>query len=148
MSKVVALYHIVFCTKYRQMFINNDHREDLYRYIWSLLKKKGCYLVRISGVPNHIHMLIDLNPIVALSDLMRELKSSTSRWMAMNDKFPMFSGWAKEYYAATLGVKDKDCIIEYIKSQQEHHLGRSFDEEIQDLCLHAGMSLYKDDFSI
>ncbi len=74
MSKVKALYHIVFCTKRRQMTISETHSEDVYRFIWNIIKESRSKLLRIGGIQNHIHLLIDLNPSIALSSLMRDIK--------------------------------------------------------------------------
>lgn len=76
MSKVNALYHIVFCTKSRKMTIPAAYAEDLYRFIWNMLRTKDCHRYRISGIENHIHMLINLNPKIALSSLIRDIKAN------------------------------------------------------------------------
>lgn len=74
MSRVNAIFHIVINTHNRQMTIRNDHREDLYRYIWKIIKNNDCVLYRINGLPNHLHILLDLKPTLALSDLVRQIK--------------------------------------------------------------------------
>ena len=74
MSKVNALFHIVINTHHRQKTIINEHCEDMYRYIWKTIQNKECHLCRIGGVENHIHMLVDIKPTVALADLVREIK--------------------------------------------------------------------------
>lgn len=71
MSKVKALYHIVFCTKRREMTIPLEHIDELYRFIWYEIKDQNCRLIRIGGIQNHLHLLIDLHPSMALSNLMR-----------------------------------------------------------------------------
>lgn len=145
MSKVIALYHIVFCTKNRKQTITNEYREDVYRFIWNIVKEYKCELKRISGTPNHIHMMIDLNPMVALSNLMRDVKAKSSGWMARDSRFKKFEGWAREYYAATLSYEHRDAVIEYIKFQQAHHNVESFDDELDKLLKPIGLQMYKDD---
>ncbi len=78
MSKVSALYHIVFCTKYREMTLTDSYLEDVYRFIWSEVKKQKCTLLRIGGIANHVHMLVELNPTTALASFMRAIKSDSS----------------------------------------------------------------------
>ncbi len=80
MSKTVSLHHIVINTKNRNMTINAEHAEDMYRFITSIVKRNGCFLCRIGGIENHIHMLIDLAPTVALSHLVWDIKRSSSDW--------------------------------------------------------------------
>lgn len=133
MSKVAAYYHIVFCTKSREMSIPKDRRDDMYRFIWKEIHTLGCRLLRIGGIANHVHMLIDLHPSVALSDLMKNVKGKSSSWMRNSQKFISFKGWASEYFASTVSPEHKYMIIEYIKGQESHHYGCDFAEEIKDM---------------
>lgn len=145
MSKVNALYHIVFCTKSRKMTISAAYAEDLYRFIWNMLRTKDCHLYRISGIENHIHMLINLNPKIALSSLIRDIKAKSSGWLRSDPRFVGFDSWATEYFAATIAYKDRDGVIEYIKNQREHHHGRGFDDELKALLRSEDMSVYEGD---
>lgn len=143
MSKVLANYHIVFCTKARKNTIPLEHAEHLYRFIWKELDKRRCRLLRIGGIQNHIHMLIELHPTLALSNLIRDIKANSSSWMKGDIRFGKFEGWGSDYYAATISHSEKDKVIEYIKSQHEHHLGTSFDNEL--IKLHQLFGLEYDD---
>lgn len=67
MSKVNALYHVVFNTYERRPTVTFSKRDSLYRFIWDLLTERNCKLLRINGVENHLHMLIDLHPTLSLS---------------------------------------------------------------------------------
>lgn len=130
MSTVLAYYHIVFCTKERRMTLPMEHCEHIYRFIWRELTDNNCRLLRIGGIQNHIHILIELHPSVALSRLMQDIKSHASGWLRKDPRFGDFQGWAKEYYAATISASQKASVIEYIKNQAQHHLRSSFDDEI------------------
>ena len=141
MSKVNALYHIVFCTKRREMRIEPGLLEDLYRFIWKEITVTGSRLLRIGGIQNHVHMLIDLHPAVSLAELMRNIKGHSSRWMLSDSRFRLFEGWASEYFASTIAPDDKDAVINYIKGQREHHLGQPFDVELEQLFRIVGLQL-------
>ncbi len=130
MSKVCALYHIVFCTAKREMTLSLEHLPDLYKFITSIIKENNCKLIRIGGIQNHVHILIDLNPAVSLSSLMQTVKGTSSSFLRRNPKFPWFGGWAKEYFACSVSPDRKNTVIEYIRNQQTHHLGSTFDNEI------------------
>ena len=60
MSYTRFLYHIVFRTKCSMNVISESHEKDLYAYIYGFIKNKGAVLYRISGMPNHIHLLVDI----------------------------------------------------------------------------------------
>ncbi|MDE6288282.1 MAG: IS200/IS605 family transposase [Muribaculaceae bacterium] len=138
MSKVTALYHIVFCTKGRAMTLPIEYIDDLYRFIWRLAEDMDCKLLRIGGIQNHVHILVDLHQTVTLSMLVQNIKGQSSGWMKKDSRFRSFSGWGKEYFACTVSPQNKFSVIEYIKNQPTHHLGTVFDTEIQNLYSLAG----------
>lgn len=144
MSNVSAVYHIVINTKRRMMTIPDDYKRDLYMYIYGILKANNCLLFRINGTRNHVHMLINLHPSVALSSLMQSVKQSSSKWLKDNANFPYFGGWGKEYYAATIARDGIERVIEYIKNQESHHYSTSFETEMEQMCIANGMPFNKE----
>ena len=139
MSAVSSLFHVVINTYRRQMTIPDETSEHLYRYIWSIVKSRGCQLYRINGISNHIHMLIELSPTIALSDLVRDIKQGSSKWAKQQVYFPQFSGWGKEYGAFSCGQREKDAIVKYIINQREHHKSKSFEDEYQGIIEAYGL---------
>lgn len=139
MSKVSALYHIVFCTKSRKMTITDSYRRDLYSVIYSIIKKNNCHLIRMGGIANHIHMLVDLSPQIALSQLMRAIKSESSGFLKRDSRFPYFEGWSAGYFAMTVSPKAKEAVIGYINDQQNHHYIMPFDKELEQFFIEIGM---------
>jgi len=133
------LYHIVFRTKDSRKTINQEHARELYAYIMGFIKNKKGFLYRINGMEEHIHILCDLHPSIALADFMRDMKSISSGWMKETGKFPEFKGWADGYAAFTYAWKDKDMIVNYIKNQQEHHKKETFEEELKRLLEEFGI---------
>jgi len=127
------LYHLVFRTKDSQKTIVPAHSRELYAYIMGIIRNKNCKLYRINGTEDHIHVLCDLHPSVALADFMRDIKASTSTWLKQSEKFPDFNGWGNGYAALTYGLRDKDMIANYIKNQQKHHNMESYEEELRRL---------------
>lgn len=146
MSKVKALYHIVFCTKGRQMTIPLQNIEDLYRFIWKEVLAMNCRLIRIGGIQNHVHLLVELHPSVALAKLVQNIKSYSSGWMRSDERFPAFIGWAAEYYASTISSESQSEVVEYIKNQKSHHLSVPFEKEIEEICRLASLKFDYRDF--
>ena len=62
------LYHIVFRTKFSKKTLNQANVQELYKYIWGIIKNKNCTLFRINGMEDHIHIMSDLHPSISLSD--------------------------------------------------------------------------------
>lgn len=130
MAYTQILYHIVFRTKYSEKSIDLANASHLYRYIWGVIKNKKCVLYRINGMEDHIHLLSDLHPSVALADFIKDIKVASSLWMKKSGLFPQFRGWAVKYCALTYSYKQKHIIVNYIKRQREHHRKESFKAEV------------------
>ncbi|MEI6050893.1 MAG: transposase, partial [Bacteroidota bacterium] len=65
------LYHLVFRTKDSTPTIKQDNVDQLYAYITGIIKNKNSHLYRINGIENHLHIITDLHPSIALADFMR-----------------------------------------------------------------------------
>ena len=100
--------------------------------MWGTLSTKKCHLYRINGVEDHIHILSSLHPSVALSELVKDIKVSSSLFIKKQKLFLDFDGWQEGYGGFTYSIKEKDKLIDYVKNQEEHHKSISFrDEYIQ-----------------
>jgi REP element-mobilizing transposase RayT len=140
MSNVLALYHIVFATKQREMTINDSSCEDLYRMCIYFAKQKNCIVRIVNGAQDHIHLLVDLHPSISLSAFVGGLKQQTNLWMKKSGKFPLFESWAQEYFAHSVSEKDADGVVRYIKDQKAHHLKFPYDSELKKLVEHVGLT--------
>ncbi len=132
-------YHIVFSTKDREPVLRPDCREQLFRYIWGILKNRESHVYRINGVVDRLHILTSLHPTVSLADLVKDIKTGSSKWIKENRVFRIFSHWQDGYGAFTHCNKEIDPLIEYIKGQEEHHRKTSFVDEYRKLLLEAGI---------
>jgi putative transposase len=140
MSYRQIIYHIVFSTKHRIYSIPENCADKLYRFIWSILKNNNCVLYQIGGMPDHIHILCDLHPNIALADLIRNIKGVSSHWLNKQEDFPDFGGWGESYAALTCSYAQKDILINYIKCQKEHHQKENFDIELNRLLMENGIT--------
>jgi putative transposase len=132
-------YHIVFSTKNRRPVLDPGRREDLFRYTWGIIKNHQGHLYRINGVEDHVHILSDLHPTVCLADLVKAIKTGSSKWIKENGVFPDFDHWQDGYGAFTHSHAERDVIIEYIKGQQDHHKQTSFIDEYRALLKKMGI---------
>lgn len=90
---------------------------------------------------DHLHILSDLHPSIALADYMRDIKTASSVWLKQSKKYPEFKGWADGYAALTYGWQDKEKIVYYIKNQQHHHKKESFENELRRLLYEQGIEV-------
>ncbi len=133
------LYQIIFSTKNREQTIFNARKEELYKYIWGILKNNGCHLYRIGGTSDHLHILIELHPSIALATLVKDVKVASSIEIKKMKMFPLFDGWQKGYAGFTYSFKEKDRLIEYVKNQEAHHEKITFVEELEALLVEHGV---------
>ncbi|NCB08857.1 MAG: IS200/IS605 family transposase, partial [Bacteroidia bacterium] len=127
------LYQIVFSTKNAGDTMVLSESENLYRYIWGILKNKKCTLYRLNGTENHIHIATHVHPSVSVSSLVKDIKVSSSIWLKEQRIFPNFMGWQEGYGAFTYRTNQKDILVNYIKKQREHHRVKTFRDEFMDL---------------
>lgn len=132
-------YQIVFSTKHRKPVLSIKNEDELYKYIWGIVKNKNCKLYRINGMPDHIHLFTDLHPSVSLSSFVKDIKVSTNLWIKQSGLFPDFEEWQSGYGAFTYSEREKDMIINYIKNQKEHHKTESFEDEYKNLLKSHGV---------
>ena len=133
------LYQIVFGTKEHKLTIDENNSEELYKYIWGIIKNNNCKLYRINGIENHVHILTDFHPSVALADLVKDVKVASNIWMKEKGRFPNFEGWQDGYSAFTYSLREKEMLVNYIKNQKEHHKKESFEEEYRRLLKENGI---------
>lgn len=73
--------HAVFAVRGRENIISSKWKDDLYKYITGIVTNNEQKLMIINGTPDHIHLLIGIKPTIALSDLIRDIKANSSRFI-------------------------------------------------------------------
>ncbi len=132
-------YQIVFGTRNREATLSEAYCEELYKYIWGIIKNQKCKLYRINGIEDHIHIFSDLHPTICLSEYIKNIKIASSLWMKQTGWFPNFSGWQEKYAAFTYSPREKESIINYVKNQKEHHKTETFYDEFKRLLEENGV---------
>jgi putative transposase len=129
MSHTRFLYHIVFGTKGRFPLIAGSWENELYAYLTGIVKKHNGKVIAINGMPDHVHILVRLEPC-DFPAFMRELKASSSKWAKQHQ--PKFA-WQRRYGAFTVSESAIDAVRKYILDQKAHHRKRTFEDEYIEL---------------
>jgi len=119
----------VFAVSGRLSLITPDFKEELHKYITGIVTKQGQKLIRINGMPDHLHILIGLKPAMALANLVRDIKSDSSEWVNRKKLARGKFAWQEGYGAFSYGHSQLDMVIRYIMNQENHHSRRSFRDE-------------------
>jgi REP element-mobilizing transposase RayT len=121
------LLHLVFSTKNRIPMINKETGSQLHAYFTGILKNLKCPSLQVGGTEDHVHILCCLSRTIAVSDLLEEIKKSSSKWMKTKDVQNFF--WQTGYGAFSIGESQIDKLTRYIQSQHEHHKKFTFQDE-------------------
>ena len=123
---------VVFAVQNREYMIQSSWEEELYKYISGIVKNKEQKMLAIHGMPDHIHFLIGMKPSCCLSDLVREVKKSSTEFIK-EKKFSKFKfNWQEGYGAFSYSHSQIDSVVNYIMNQKAHHKKHTFREEYLD----------------
>ena len=124
------LLHVVTSTKGRTPWISAKVSERLYPYIGGIIRSEKGVLYEIGGVEDHVHMYVRWRPDGAVSELMRKVKSGSSKWI--HDTHPELSAfaWQEGYSVFSVSKSQEDTLKRYIKEQAEHHRAEDFKSEL------------------
>lgn len=123
---------IVFAVKGRQNLIIKENREELHKFITGIVSNRGQKLFAVFAMPDHVHILVSVGPTISISDLVRDIKAGSSKFINekkwMNEKF----NWQEGYGAFSYSKSGVDTVVKYILNQEEHHKNKSFKNEYLD----------------
>lgn len=122
------LTHIAFSTKDRAPLITPEMQPALHAYMGGIVRDLGGVALEIGGMPDHVHLLLLTPPKLAISDLMREVKAGSSRWVSA--EYSMKFAWQTGFGAFSNSQKEVPFVQAYIQNQAEHHRQKSFQEEL------------------
>ncbi|MCT4664163.1 MAG: IS200/IS605 family transposase [Flavobacteriales bacterium] len=123
---------IVFTVKGRQNLIPKKHREELHKYITGIVSNRNQKLLAIFAMPDHIHLLVGLKPNISISDLVRDIKAGSSKYISDNNWIQHKFSWQEGFGAFSYSKSQLDNVINYILNQEEHHNKKTFEEEYLD----------------
>jgi len=123
------LVHIVFTVRNRENLIPAKHREDIHKYITGIVTKRKQKLLSIFAMPDHVHIFVGLTGDVAVSDLVRDIKAGSSKYITDNNFVKGKFNWQTGYGAFSYSKSQIDKVNRYILNQEQHHKKRTFKEE-------------------
>ena len=110
--------HCVFTVQNRNCIIRDHWKIELYKYITGIIQNNGHKLLAIDGMPDHLHVFFGMRPTQSLSDLMKDVKGESSKWINdMNFINSRFS-WQEGYGGFSYSKSHVNKVVDYIKNQQ------------------------------
>jgi putative transposase len=123
---------IVFAVKGRENLITKENREELHKFITGIVSNRDQKLLAIFAMPDHVHIFLGMKPSISISDLVRDIKAGSSKFINdskwINRKF----NWQEGFGAFSYSRSHIDNVVKYILNQEEHHNKKTFREEYLD----------------
>jgi putative transposase len=134
--------HIVFSVKGRENKLLPENKEILHKYITAIVQKRKIKMMAINSMPDHIHIFLSLRPDISVSEIVRDIKHSSSNFI--NDKKWLLRkfNWQEGYGAFSYSQSQIDNVVKYILNQEKNHHKKTFKEEYLEL-----LKLFKIDFN-
>jgi REP element-mobilizing transposase RayT len=121
--------HIVFSVQERQNLIRKEYKEELHKYIAGIIHNKRQKPIAINSMPDHIHIFIGMLPSIALSDLVRDIKNNSSKFINEKKWLQGKFSWQEGFGAFSYGHSQMEAVVKYIHNQESHHAKKTFKEE-------------------
>ena len=131
---------IIFSPKGRQNLINKEIKNNIYKYMIGIIKNKKQKPIIINGMPDHVHIFIGFSPDIAISDLVRDIKSNTTTFINDQKLIRGDFAWQRGFGAFTYSKSQMHKIVNYIKNQEEHHRKKTFKEEYMEFLDRFGVN--------
>lgn len=114
-------YHIVWCPKYRRKVLVGNVETRLKKLVKQICEELGVDLVEMEVMPDHIHLLLNVDPQFGVHKVVKTIKGRTSRvlrseFVELTTKLPTL--WTNSYFVATVGGVSLDVVKKYIENQK------------------------------
>ena len=121
--------HLVFVTKHRRHVFGEEHFGSLREVFAAVCRDFGATLIEMNGGDDHVHLLVEYPPKVAVSALVNSLKGVSSRLAKKRHpelvrRYWKGALWAPSYLAASCGGAPLEIIRRYIEQQRGETHGR------------------------
>ena len=124
---------VVFAVKRREHVLSDAVRDELCKYLTGIIQNHGHKVLAINGMPDHLHVLFGMRPNQALSELMKEIKACSAKWINENGMVNGRFEWQEGYGAFSYVKSALPNVIAYVMHQKAHHSVRTFMEEYLEL---------------
>ncbi|MBL7775524.1 MAG: IS200/IS605 family transposase [Saprospiraceae bacterium] len=124
--------HYIFAPKYRDAVLDKSWRPQLFSYMTGIVQNYGHKMLQINGMPDHVHMLVGMRPTQAMSDLMKQVKEDSSKWIKANKFVRSRFNWQEGFGAFSYSKSQVPQVIQYIQDQEIHHAKKTFLEEYKE----------------
>jgi len=114
-------YHVIFCPKYRRPIIKGELEKRLKELILQDQEKYGYRVLEMEMMPDHVHLLLDIEPNKGIFYIVNHIKGHSSR--VLREEFPSLKSrlpclWTRSKFISTVGAVTLDVVKKYIEEQK------------------------------
>ena len=114
-------FHVVWCPKYRRSVLIDGADEALKRVVARVCLARDVELIELEVMPDHVHLLVDVDPQYGIHRLVKEIKGSSSR--ELRAAFPFLKRrlptlWTNSYFVSSVGGAPLAVVKQYIENQK------------------------------
>jgi REP element-mobilizing transposase RayT len=124
-------HHLIFSTRLREPTLDLNLLPGLFQYIGGILRGEGCALVAAGGMRDHVHLLASLSREISVAEVLRRIKSHSSKWIHETQPERRGFAWQAGYGAFAVSYSHLDQVKAYLARQAEHHRTVTFQEEFR-----------------
>jgi putative transposase len=121
--------HFIFASKVTSLIQDGEMKNDLYKYMTGIIKNRGQKLLIINGMPDHVHILVNVQPDLLISDFVREVKEHSTKFINKKYQLKEKFYWQTGYGCVSFSKRDIPKMIAYVEDQAGYHQTISFKEE-------------------
>ncbi len=120
-------YHVIFCPKYRRKVLREPIAERFKQIVMSMQEEQNFYVIEMEVMPDHVHMLLDVDPTVGVNVVIARIKGKTAH--ILNREFPELPRklptlWTRSKFIATVGSVSLEVVKKYIEEQKSNEQRR------------------------
>ena len=119
----------VFAVQGRQNLIPRDNKEELHKYITSLVQARNAKMLAVHCMPDHTHLFVGFKPTILISDFVKEIKVKSNEFIKEKKWVKGVFSWQEGYGVFSYGHSQINNVCQYILNQEEHHKRKSFKQE-------------------
>ncbi len=114
-------YHVVWCPKYRRKVLIGGVEQRLKELLQEVCESRQSEILELEIMPDHVHLLVEVDPQFGIHKLVKEIKGRTSRILRqefkhLTTKIPTL--WTNSYFVSTVGGAPLSAIKQYIENQK------------------------------
>lgn len=137
---------VVFATKGRETKIRSEVRDEIEKYICGIFTNKKQKVLAIYANPDHIHIFFSYRNLqISISELIKTVKVESTNFINENNLCKGRFFWQEGYGAFSYAKSQKEKVVNYVLSQEEHHKKSNFKAEYLKM-LNAFDIEYKDEY--